>query len=118
MTLEVNKGEIIGLIGPSGAGKSTMLKIFSGLQAPTRGNVTVPRDVTIGYLPQHMIHEDGKTVLEEAESAFSSIFELQEEIERAKAMLNLGMKIREEKAKKAEQETDDPKAKLPFLFVR
>lgn len=54
----------------------------------------------------------------ELEEAAEALPKLQEEIERAKAMLNLGMKIREEKAKKAEQETDDPKAKLPFLFVR
>lgn len=88
----VNKRDRIALVGKNGAGKSTMLKIFSGLQAPTRGNVTVPRDVTIGYLPQHMIHEDGKTVLEEAESAFSSIFELQEEIEK----INIELSERED----------------------
>jgi ATP-binding cassette, subfamily F, member 3 len=78
----VNKKDRIALVGKNGAGKSTMLKIFAGLQAPTRGTVTVPKDVTVGYLPQHMIHNDGRTVLEEAVSAFSSIFELQNEIER------------------------------------
>jgi len=78
----VNDKDRIGLVGKNGAGKSTMLKIFAGIQKPTGGSVTVPKDVSVGYLPQVMILEDGRTVLEEAEMAFNSIFELQEEIEK------------------------------------
>ncbi|MCE5175115.1 MAG: ABC-F family ATP-binding cassette domain-containing protein [Bacteroidales bacterium] len=88
----VNKKDRIGLVGKNGAGKSTMLKIFAGIQQPTRGRVTVPKDVTVGYLPQQMIHEDGRTVLEEAESAFKSIFDLQAEIEQ----INLQLAERED----------------------
>jgi ATP-binding cassette, subfamily F, member 3 len=88
----VNKKDRIALVGKNGAGKSTMLKIFAGEQAPTRGIVTVPKDVTIGYLPQHMIHNDGRTVQEEAETAFSHIFEMQEEIEN----INLALAERED----------------------
>lgn len=78
----VNPKDKIALVGKNGAGKSTMLKVFAGIQPPTSGSVAVPKDVTIGYLPQHMIHNDGVTVMEEAEKAFSDIFELQKEIER------------------------------------
>ena len=78
----VNPKDKIALVGKNGAGKSTMLKVFAGLQLATSGSVSVPKDVTIGYLPQHMIHNDGVTVMEEAEKAFSDIFELQKEIER------------------------------------
>jgi ATP-binding cassette, subfamily F, member 3 len=78
----VNDKDRIGLVGKNGAGKSTMLKIFAGIQKPTGGSVAVPKDVSVGYLPQVMILEDGRTVLEEAEMAFNSIFELQEEIEK------------------------------------
>jgi len=88
----VNKKDRIALVGKNGAGKSTMLKIFAGIQNPTRGIVTVPKDVSIGYLPQHMIHEDGRTVLEEAETAFKAIFELQEEIEQ----INVALGVRED----------------------
>ncbi|MDD2612331.1 MAG: ABC-F family ATP-binding cassette domain-containing protein [Bacteroidales bacterium] len=88
----VNKKDRIGLVGKNGAGKSTMLKIFAGIQQPTRGRVTVPKDVTVGYLPQQMIHEDGRTVLEEAESAFKSIFDLQAAIEQ----INLQLAERED----------------------
>lgn len=77
----VNPKDKIALVGKNGAGKSTMLKIFAGLQAPTGGNVVIPKDVTIGYLPQHMIHADGKTVLQEAETAFEHVKEMQVEIE-------------------------------------
>ena len=59
-----------------------MLKILAGIQAPTSGSVSVPRDVTIGYLPQVMILSDKHTVMEEAEMAFEHIFDLQASIER------------------------------------
>lgn len=78
----VNQRDKIALVGKNGAGKSTMLKIFAGLQSPSKGGLSVPKDVTIGYLPQHMIHNDGATVMEEAEKAFGHIFRLQEEILR------------------------------------
>lgn len=78
----INKKDRIGLVGKNGAGKSTMLKILAGLQVPTAGNVSAPKDVTIGYLPQVMVLSDKHTVMEEAELAFEHIFELQASIER------------------------------------
>ena len=57
----INKKDRIALVGKNGAGKSTMLKILAGLQNPTRGVVAVPKDVTIGYLPQVMILQVGIT---------------------------------------------------------
>ncbi len=78
----INKKDRIGLVGKNGAGKSTMLKILAGLQVPTAGTVSAPKDVTIGYLPQVMILSDKHTVMEEAEQAFGHIFELQASIER------------------------------------
>lgn len=78
----VNKKDRIALVGKNGAGKSTMLKIFVGLQAPTSGNVSVPKETTIGYLPQQMQLTDNHTVREEAELAFGHIREMEKEIER------------------------------------
>ncbi len=82
VTYVINKKDRIALVGKNGAGKSTMLKILAGLQLPTAGRVSVPKDVTIGYLPQVMILSDKHTVMEEAEQAFEHIFELQANIER------------------------------------
>ncbi len=78
----INKKDRIGLTGKNGAGKSTMLKILAGMQTPTAGTISIPKDVTIGYLPQVMILSDNYTVMEEAEQAFGHIKELQEDIQR------------------------------------
>ncbi len=78
----VNPKDKIALVGKNGAGKTTLLRIFAGKQIPTRGKVIVPKDLTIGYLPQHMIHNEGTTVMQEAEKAFEHITELQAEIEQ------------------------------------
>lgn len=78
----INKKDRIALVGKNGAGKSTMLKILAGMQQPTAGVVAVPRECTIGYLPQVMVLSDERTVIEEAELAFEHIFEMQAAIER------------------------------------
>ena len=78
----VNKKDRIALVGKNGAGKSTMLKIFAGLQSPTSGSISIPKEVTIGYLPQQMQLVDHHTVREEAELAFAHIHEMTAEIER------------------------------------
>lgn len=78
----INKRDRIALVGKNGAGKSTMLKILAGLQAPTSGMVSVPKEVSIGYLPQVMILSDKHTVMEEAEMVFEHIFEMQESLEK------------------------------------
>lgn len=82
VTYVINKKDRIALVGKNGAGKSTMLKILAGLQTPTSGNVAVPKDITIGYLPQVMILSDERTVMEEAELAFEHVFELQANLEK------------------------------------
>lgn len=69
----INRRDRIALVGKNGAGKSTMLKIIAGLQKPTSGQVAVPQDTTIGYLPQQMKLSDTRTVIEEVREAFSHI---------------------------------------------
>ena len=73
----INPKDRIGLAGKNGAGKSTMLKILAGFQTPTKGEVSRPKDCKIGYLPQDMTHQHGRTVYEETESAFEEIKQLQ-----------------------------------------
>lgn len=78
----INNNDRIGLAGKNGAGKSTLLKIISGLQSPSKGKVEIPRDFTIGYLPQQMKVDDTTTVLNEALTAFSELSNLSEEIDK------------------------------------
>jgi ATP-binding cassette, subfamily F, member 3 len=77
----VNPRDRIGLAGRNGAGKSTLLRIFAGLQRPTAGRVVVPKDIRIGYLPQQMEVADSHALIEEAESAFIEIKQLEHRIE-------------------------------------
>ena len=69
----VSKKDKIGLVGKNGAGKSTLLKAIVGLQKGTEGEITIPKETTLGYLPQEMVHNEDSTILDEASSAFSDI---------------------------------------------
>lgn len=76
----INPKDKIALVGKNGAGKSTLLKLLAGLQQPTSGTISIPSGLTIGYLPQHMIHDEGTTVMQEAQKAFKKVNDLQEHI--------------------------------------
>ncbi len=78
----INSRDRIGLTGRNGAGKSTLLKILAGVQEPSKGSVSVPSGVKIGYLPQTKVYAEGKTVRKEAETAFNDVLGLQEEVDR------------------------------------
>jgi ATP-binding cassette subfamily F protein 3 len=76
----VNPKDRIGLAGKNGAGKSTMLKLLAGQQNPTKGEISKPNDYKIGYLPQDMIHQHGRTVYEETATAYEEIQRLEDRL--------------------------------------
>ncbi|GHT48900.1 ABC transporter ATP-binding protein [Bacteroidia bacterium] len=78
----IDKKDRVALVGKNGAGKSTLLKIFAGLQEPTKGRVSMPKEATIGYLPQQMHLADERTVREEASLAFEEILQMEAELEK------------------------------------
>ena len=82
INFHISESDKIGLVGKNGAGKSTILKLICGLQSPTNGKVAVPNDVKIGYLPQIMEHHRGRTVIDEAMTAFADMFALEDELEK------------------------------------
>jgi len=77
----INPKDKIALVGRNGAGKSTLIKLIAGHEQATRGNIIASPDLTIGYLPQHMIHNEGTTVMQETEKAFEHITKLQDDID-------------------------------------
>lgn len=82
ISFQINEKDRIALMGKNGAGKSTLLKILAGVRNATRGTVSIPKDCTVAYLPQHLMTEDGRTVREEASMAFAHLMETENEIGR------------------------------------
>lgn len=81
LTFNINESDRIALMGKNGAGKSTLLKIIAGVNKPTRGKVSAPKDAVIAYLPQHLLAEDDTTVFQEASKAFSKILNMKDQID-------------------------------------
>ena len=88
INFHISESDKIGLVGKNGAGKSTILKLICGFQSPTSGKVAVPNGVKIGYLPQIMEHHKGRSVIDEAMTAFAEMFDLESELERISTELS------------------------------
>ena len=85
----INRKERIALVGKNGAGKTTLLRIIAGEYQPTGGTISREADITIGYLPQVMLHHDGKTLREEVMTAFAG----SEESEQARFIAEMDRTI-------------------------
>tara|TARA_X000001036_G_scaffold135134_1_gene127966 strand:+ start:1530 stop:3449 length:1920 start_codon:yes stop_codon:yes gene_type:complete len=85
ISFRLGRGDHIGLIGKNGAGKSTLLKLMTLENQPTSGSFALEKNCKIGYLPQDLDFDNGRTVLEEAYLAFEEIKKVesrQEEIHK------------------------------------
>ena len=76
VTWQIDDGDRVGLCGPNGAGKTTLLKMLAGFEEPDSGGVVKPSGLTIGYLPQDGLTHSGRTVFEEAASAFQPLLDM------------------------------------------
>ena len=81
ISFHISESDKIGLVGKNGAGKSTVMKLICGEQSPTSGSVDKPAHISIGYLPQIMEHHKGRTVMEEAMTAFDAVKNIETEID-------------------------------------
>ena len=68
ITFLINKRDRVALIGKNGAGKTTLLRLIAGEEEPTSGHISKDKDLRIGYLPQHMIHNEGTTLRQEVDT--------------------------------------------------
>jgi len=80
VTWQIDARERVGLCGPNGAGKTTLLKMMAGLDEPDSGAVLKPSILTVGYLPQDGLSHAGRTVFEEAASAFDELLAIKAEM--------------------------------------
>ena len=81
ISFRIGGGDSIGLIGKNGAGKSTMLRVLAQQQELTSGQLAYEKNTSIGYLPQDVEHNTGKTVLEEAYTAFPRLQTIEQELQ-------------------------------------
>lgn len=93
----LNKNERIALVGKNGAGKSTLLKIIAGLQKPTGGIISYPKEISVGYLPQQMTLDNTRTVIDEASMAFAHLTKMQKRLDA----------MHQEMAERTDFESDD-----------
>lgn len=85
----INENDKIALMGKNGAGKSTLLKIVAGINKPSSGNISAPKDAVIAYLPQHLLTEDNCSVREEASKAFQEFLSMKNEIDEINEQLTV-----------------------------
>ncbi len=85
----INETDKIALMGKNGAGKSTLLKILAGINQPSRGQISIPKDYVVAYLPQHLLTEDNCSVRTETGKAFKEYLSMREEIEQLNAELTV-----------------------------
>ncbi len=82
VSFNINPNDRIGLVGRNGTGKTTLLKLITGIEQAEKGQITKPKDFTVGYLPQEGLIDSDKNVFDETMSALAEIVELKDEINR------------------------------------
>jgi ATP-binding cassette subfamily F protein 3 len=80
VTWQITDRERVGLCGPNGAGKTTLLKMMAGLEEPDEGAILRPSALTVGYLPQDGLNHAGRSVFDEAASAFGELLAMKAEM--------------------------------------
>ncbi|HRS54460.1 MAG TPA: ABC-F family ATP-binding cassette domain-containing protein [Bacteroidales bacterium] len=82
ISFNINERDRIGLVGKNGVGKTTLLKIISYIIKPTTGTISIPKNYTIGFLPQEIPLTSKKTVLEETKTAFNKALKYEQDIKK------------------------------------
>src|SRR4051812_39397955 len=80
VTWQITARERVGLCGPNGAGKTTLLRMMAGLEEWDSGAILKPAALTTGYLPQDGLTHEGRTVFDEAASAFGALLAMKTEM--------------------------------------
>ena len=81
-SLVLQDGQRMGLVGVNGCGKSTLMKIIAGVETSDGGTITMQKGLRLGYLAQQGEVGEGRTVLEELESVFEPVVEMEKQLRR------------------------------------
>jgi len=87
VTWQIGDRDRVGLCGPNGAGKTTLLRMLAGIDEPDSGQVVTPSGLTVGYLPQDGLNHRGRTLLDEASTAFAELLGQKAEMHALEARL-------------------------------
>ena len=93
ITFLINPRDRIALVGKNGAGKTTLLRLLAEVETPTSGRISKMGDITIGYLPQVMMHIEGKTLREDVMSIFRKSDDGSDEAEMARHIAEMDRTI-------------------------
>src|SRR6476661_3636199 len=80
-SFQLNPNEKVGLVGPNGSGKTTLFRMIAGEERPDDGDVSIPKQLTIGYFRQDVEEMSGRSVLDEAIAGSGRIGDLHHELE-------------------------------------
>src|SRR5438094_5113970 len=87
VTWQITDRERVGLCGPNGAGKTTLLRMMAGLDEPDSGAILKPAALTVGYLPQDGLTHGGRTLFDEATTAFGALIGMKVEMHELEGRL-------------------------------
>src|SRR5207247_283872 len=87
VTWQITDRDRVGLCGPNGAGKTTLLRMMAGLEDPDSGAILRPAALTVGYLPQDGLSHEGRTLFDEAATAFGELLAIKGEMHALEARL-------------------------------
>jgi ATP-binding cassette, subfamily F, member 3 len=111
----INRDDKLGLVGRNGAGKTTLLRLMTNIQSPTAGQIEMPKDLKIGYLPQEKKFDDKTTVFDEAMLAFKEEIRIRNEINSIQHILEHPGDSKEEQLMNLFQKLNELNERFAFL---
>ncbi len=114
ISFQIDKSDKIGLVGKNGSGKTTLMRLIIRQLSADSGKISMPKDIKIGYLPQHASYSNTKTVIEETLMAFDEFKQLKKELEKANLELAERTDYESEEYKRLINEITELSYKLSF----
>ncbi len=90
ITFHIEDNEKIALIGMNGSGKTTLFRILAGELEADSGEITMSKNCSIGYLPQHVSVDSDQTVYEELTSVFHHLMKMEEDLREMESQISTG----------------------------